>query len=465
MKITMRLFNTLSKSLEEFKPIKEGAIGVYSCGPTVYWNQHIGHMYAYVQWDILVRFLRYSNYDVKWVMNVTDVGHMTGENEGNPDVGEDKMEKGAKREGVSVWELADRYIKQFTDSLDILNVKRPDVLCRATEHIPQQIALIEKIVERGFAYQTKRGVVFDTSKFPGYADFASLDLAKQIKGEDEQDDPEKKHPSDFFLWAKNDSHLMLWDSPWGKGYPGWHIECTAMSVKYLGERFDIHTGGIEHIGVHHTNEIAQGFGAFGDRTANYWLHNAHLMGKGGVKMSKSLGNFVTAQELVDKGYDPLGMRYLILNSHYHKGMNFSYEALDGAQTALNKLRKLMGEWRENESRETLSQEKNQQINDYRERFIEALSDDLNIPQALAVTWEVAKSNIPSSDKYDLILNLDEVLGLNLGQTLNSKSETPNNIKILIAEREKLRAEGKYAEADAIRDQLQKLGFAIQDKKE
>src|SRR3972149_7431415 len=274
----MNLYNTLTRKLEDFKPINPSNVGIYSCGPTVYWNQHIGHMYAYVQWDVLVKTLKFFGYKTKWVMNITDVGHMTGENEGNADVGEDKMEKGAKREGVSVWDLADKYILQFLDSLNLLNIRKPDVVSRATEHISQQIDLIKMIEANGFTYKTKMGLVFDTSKFKDYIEFANIDLKKLVKREDVTDDPEKKNPWDFFLWVTgNKDHIMQWDSPWGRGYPGWHIECTAMSVTYLGESFDIHTGGIEHIGVHHTNEIAQGYGAFGHRTANYWLHNAWLM--------------------------------------------------------------------------------------------------------------------------------------------------------------------------------------------
>src|ERR1035437_5301966 len=264
------LSNTLSQKKEKFTPIKEGEIGIYSCGPTVYWNQHVGHMYAYVQWDILVRFLRSQGNKTKWVMNLTDVGHLVSDE----DIGEDKMEKGAAREGLSVWQIADKYIAQFRESLELLNIKTPDVLCRATEHIPEQIELIKKIEKNGFTYQTKTGLVFDTGKFPGYADFAHLNLEKQDAGSRVAVDEEKKKPWDFLIWITNQpNHIMKWESPWGVGFPGWHIECTAMSVKYLGERFDIHTGGKEHIPVHHTNEIAQAHGPFGHQTANFWLHN------------------------------------------------------------------------------------------------------------------------------------------------------------------------------------------------
>jgi len=289
------LTNTLTRKKENFSPLKKGSVGIYSCGPTVYWNQHIGHMYAYVQWDVLVRLLRFQGNEVNWVMNLTDVGHMTSDE----DAGEDKMEKGAKREGLTVWQIADKYIKQFTDSLMLLNIKTPDVLCRATDHIEDQIELIKKIEANGFTYKTGTGLVFDTSKFPDYAKFANLNLEDQKAGARTEVDPEKRNPWDFLLWVTNQpNHIMQWDSPWGKGFPGWHIECTAMSTKYLGERFDIHTGGKEHVSVHHTNEIAQGYGAFGHQTADYWLHNEWLL-VNGEKMSKSLGNNVLVTDLIE----------------------------------------------------------------------------------------------------------------------------------------------------------------------
>jgi len=314
----LKLYNTLTRKLEEFKPIKDKQVGIYSCGPTVYWNQHIGNMYAFSTWDFLVRSFRYLGYQVKWVMNITDVGHMTSDE----DWGDDKMEKGATREGVSVWEIADKYIQQFLESMDALGIVRPDVLPRATEHIAEQIDLIKRMEANGFVYQTKTGVVFDTSKFPGYADFAKLNLEEQHAGSRVEIDTEKKKPWDFLLWVTNQpNHLMQWDSPWGKGFPGWHIECTAMSTKYLGEQFDIHTGGKEHVPVHHTNEIAQAYGAFGHQTANYWLHNEWLVVKG-TKASKSLGNVYLVSDILDKGINPLALRYLIMTSHYRAGLEF-----------------------------------------------------------------------------------------------------------------------------------------------
>jgi cysteinyl-tRNA synthetase len=453
------LFNTLTKKKEKFIPIKDGSVGIYSCGPTVYWNQHIGHMYAYVQWDTLVRLFKYLGNNVKWVMNLTDVGHMTSDE----DLGEDKMEKGAKREGITVWQIADKYINQFEESLKLLNIAKPDVLCRATDNIKEQIELIQKIEKNGFTYKTKTGIVFDTSKFPDYTKFANLNLEEQDAGARTEVDPEKKNPWDFLLWVTNQpNHIMQWDSPWGKGFPGWHIECTAMSTKYLGETFDIHTGGKEHITVHHTNEIAQAYGAFGHQTANFWLHNEWLV-IDGEKMSKSLGNNVLVTDLMEKGYDPLALRYLILTSHYKTGLNFTWESLKASQTALEKMRSLMQTFKNEKDRTTLSQEKNNVVEEYRTKFLQALGDDLNTPQALAVLWETVKSNIPSSDKYDLALSFDEVLGLKLDKS-PKEVVIPEDIKKLIEKRNILRKEGKFEEADRIRKEVEEKGFLVNDKK-
>jgi len=451
------LTNTLTRKKENFSPLKKGSVGIYSCGPTVYWNQHIGHMYAYVQWDVLVRLLRFQGNEVNWVMNLTDVGHMTSDE----DAGEDKMEKGAKREGLTVWQIADKYIKQFTDSLMLLNIKTPDVLCRATDHIEDQIELIKKIEANGFTYKTGTGLVFDTSKFPDYAKFANLNLEDQKAGARTEVDPEKRNPWDFLLWVTNQpNHIMQWDSPWGKGFPGWHIECTAMSTKYLGERFDIHTGGKEHVPVHHTNEIAQGYGAFGHQTADYWLHNEWLL-VNGEKMSKSLGNNVLVTDLIEKGFDPLALRYLILTTHYRTGLNFTLESLTAAQTALEKLRNQIAALKNQADRTTLSPEKEKQIEVFRNDFIESLNDDLNVAKAIAIVWSMLGSNIPSADKYDLVMSFDEILGLKLNE---AKVVTlPESVKELIEKRSKLRSEGKYEEADKIRDEIVAAGFEVSDK--
>ena len=459
--VDIYLTNTVVHKKEKFTPLNDSKVGIYSCGPTVYWNQHIGHMYAYTQWDFLVRFLRFIGYDVKWVMNITDVGHMTSDE----DTGEDKMEKGAKREGLTVWKIADKYIEQFKDSIKLLNITPPDVLCRATEHIDDQIDLIKKIEANSFTYKTKTGLVFNTAKFPSYANFARLDLTKQQAGARIEVDPEKKNPWDFLLWVTNQpNHIMQWNSPWGRGFPGWHIECTAMSVKYLGERFDIHTGGKEHIAVHHTDEIAQGYGAFGHQTANYWLHNEWLTLKG-EKISKSLGNMITVQDLVAKGCDPLALRYLILNSNYRQGANFTWESLDSAGTALKKLKEQIAALKSQTQRTTLSQEKENKIEAYRSEFTNVLADDLNITKALATLWKMLKSNIPAIDKYDLALSFDEVLGLELESLPDYGLLMTDEIKELLDKREEFRKKGNFKEADNVRKIIEKKGFAVLDTSE
>lgn len=462
----MKLYNTLSRKVEEFVPVKEGKVGIYSCGPTVYWNQHIGHMYAYTHWDALVRAFKYLGYEVKWVMNITDVGHLTSDE----DTGEDKMEKGAKREGKSVWDIANQYIDQFKDSMGLMNINPPDVLCRATEYVPEMIELNRLIEKNGFTYQTKTGLVFDTGKFPGYADFARLKLDDQNAGARVEVDPEKKKPWDFLLWINNQpEHIMKWDSPWGVGFPGWHIECTAMSTKHLGETFDIHTGGKEHVGVHHSNEIAQGYGAFGHQTANYWLHNEWLMLKG-QKVSKSLGNFITVQQLIEKRYSQLALRYLFFNSHYRTGMDFTWENLKGAEKALSRLYEMLSRWQ----MLTVSGPVNKRGNEvdmWEKRFKESLEDDLNMPKAIATVWEMVKSDLEDQEKLTLLLRWDEVLGLNLEKVSQvsqvpqvSQAKIPNDVTKLIEEREKARKEKRWSEADEVRKKIIRRGYVIKDNK-
>ena len=442
-------YNTATRKKEEFKPINKGKIGIYSCGPTVYWNQHIGHMYAYTQWGTMVNFLRYIGYKVKWVMNLTDVGHLTSD----ADTGEDKMEKGAKREGISPWEIAKKYEKQFIGSLDLFNVDHPDILCRATEHIEEQINLAKKIEKNNFTYKTNTGLVFDTSKFGEYAKFANLKLDEMDSGARVKIDEDKKNAWDFLLWVTNQpNHIMKWASPWGEGFPGWHLECTAMSTKYLGEQFDIHTGGVEHIGVHHTNEIAQGFGAFGHQTANYWMHNAWLVLKGGEKMSKSLGNGYTAQQLVEMGYDPLAHKYLVLTSHYRKGLEFSIESLKSSQSALFKLRGLINEWPDGGK-----------INqDYKNKFIKLLSNDLSTSESLALIWKLTKDErITVEDKKTTILDFDRVLGLNLAKKMINEI-IPQEILQLVEKRKLVRLAKNWAESDNLREMIKKKGYLVED---
>lgn len=462
----IRFFNTLHHRLEDFKPIQPGHVGIYSCGPTVYWDAHIGNMYAFTVWDIMVRFFRWCGFNVKYVMNITDVGHLTSDS----DTGEDKMEKGARRENMTVWQVAEKYTKRFFESCDLLNIKTPDVICKATDHIQNMLDLIKKIEAHGYAYKIDDGIYFDTSKLKNYGEMARLNLEGQEAGARVEVVPGKKHPQDFALWKFTPNKVrrqMEWKSPWGVGFPGWHIECTAMSVKYLGETFDIHTGGIEHIPVHHTNELAQGEGAFGHNTARFWLHNNHLNLKG-EKVSKSLGNIYLVTDLVKKGYDPLAIRYLYLNSHYRTGVTFSLDALSAAQNALNNLRSMISGMEANKlDRTTLSDEKNTKREEFFNNFRGALEDDLNYPEALSVLWGAAKSNIPELDKLDLIYDFDEVLGLRLRECAatkcQTKTEIPPEIQAKLIERKELRKSKKFAAADAMRKQIEEKGWKVLDE--
>ncbi len=464
----IKLYNTLTRKKQEFIPIEKNKVGIYSCGPTVYWNQHIGHMFAYIVWDILVRFLKSQNYEVKWVMNITDVGHLTSDE----DTGEDKMEKGAKREGLSVMEIAEKYTKQFLKSLDELNIKKPDILSKATEHIKEQIDLIKKIEEKGFTYQTKTGLVFDTSKFKDYEKFANLNLKEQEAGKRVDVDEEKKQPWDFLLWITNQpQHILKWESPWGVGFPGWHIECTAMSVKYLGKKFDIHTGGKEHIPVHHTNEVAQATAAFGEQTSNFWLHN-EWVSYGGKKIAKSdPASMILIDDIKKKGYHPLSFRYLTMNSHYRKGLNFSWETMRGADNSLNNLYDLVSEILSEDKDGGKNNIKDSDLNSkniraWQDKFISALSDDLNTPQALATAWNMLKSeNISSSEKIRLISDWDNILGLDILRNSEARKDfdIPDEVSDLLEKRKIARDSQDWKTSDDLRNELKKLGYKVMDR--
>lgn len=449
----MKLYNTLNRQKEEFKPIIDGEIGVYSCGPTVYSSPHIGNMYAYICWDVLVRTLRYLGNNVQWVMNITDVGHLTSD----ADSGEDKMEKGAKRECLTVWGLAKKYEEEFLENLKILNIIRPDVLCRATDNIREQIDLIKKIEANGFTYKTSDGIYFDTSKFSDYGKFANLNLEKIREGARVEKNLEKRNPTDFALWKfspKDEKRQMEWESPWGVGFPGWHIECTAMSTKYLGENFDIHTGGEDHIPVHHTNEIAQAYGAFGHNTANYWLHNAFITFKG-EKISKSSGGLFTVFDLQDMGFDPLALRYLALMSHYKKGINFSLESLRAAENGLKNLKNLLN----------FKSIRSGKIDEkYKELFIQEIGSDLAMPEVMALIWNLVRDErIKEEDRRATLLDFDRVLGLGLGREI-IEDEIPEEILKLTKERQRAREEKNWAESDRLRDLIKEKGYLVEDLK-
>lgn len=461
----LRLYNTLTKKVEEFISLNPPKVGFYTCGMTVYDYAHIGHGRKYVGDDILRRVLTRLGYDVIHVQNVTDVGHLVSD----ADEGEDKLEKGARKVGKSVWEVADFFTKHFYDSMDRLNILRPTIICKATDHIPEQIALVQTLIEKGFAYDTPEAVYFDIAKFPSYGQLFGQKLEdKMVAARSEvQKGTHKKHPTDFALWFKRvgrfSDHAMHWPSPWGDGFPGWHIECSAMSMKYLGETIDIHTGGIDHIPVHHPNEIAQSEAATGKPFVRYWVHHEFLM-VDGQKMSKSLENIYTIEDVQKKGFDPLSLRYFYLTAHYRMPMNFTWDALSNAQRSLEELRRQAVAIRNQVKQRTIvAPEKLAKINEYRKKFDDAIESDLNMPQALAVVWEVVKSNIPSQDKYDLMLDFDDVLGLDLRRKPTQKN-IPEEIKRLMEEREKLRKEKKFAQADELRREIEAAGYVVEDKK-
>ncbi|HWA51666.1 MAG TPA: cysteine--tRNA ligase [Patescibacteria group bacterium] len=465
----MQLYNSLSRKVEEFKPINPPHVGMYTCGPTVYSYPTIGNYRTYVTSDLLLRTLKFLGYETKYVMNLTDVGHLTGDNSGDADTGEDRLEKASKKENKTAWDIAKFYGDDFVNSLSKLNIEKPDIIAKATDHIDDQIKLIEVLEKKKLTYKISDGIYFDTVAFEKqtgekYGEMSNLDQIKE--GARVEPNPQKKNPRDFALWKfspKDEKRQMEWESPWGTGFPGWHIECSAMSMKYLGEQFDIHAGGEDLRSTHHPNEIAQSEGATGKIPfVKYWVHGAFLTVDGG-RMGKSLGNAYTLHDVEEKGFDDLDLRYFYFTGHYRKQLNFTWEALSAAQAALNKLKLQVQNLRSQEERNSLSEEKLSKVDAYRKEFTDAISDDLNMPQALAVVWEVLKSNIPSEDKYDLIMDFDEVLGLELNKEVTQK-EIPQEIKDLMQKREELRKSGNYEEADKIRDEIIQKGYTVNDDK-
>ena len=457
----VKLYNTETKKIEKFEPLAAPLVTLYTCGPTVYYHTHIGHIRAYTNSDILRRTLEYAGYNVRHVMNITDVGHMTSDE----DEGEDKLEVGARREKKTVWEIARQYEDTFFESTDAANIKRPTVVCRATEHVQQQINLIKKLEENGLTYRTSVGITFDTAKFPEYANFARLDLEGQRAGAGGAIDEERRNPQDFALWVTNKpNHIMMWDSPWGRGFPGWHIECSAMAMHYLGETIDIHTGGIEHINIHHTNEIAQSQGATGKKFTRYWFHTAFL-NIDNAKMAKSEGNFYQLKDLAARGISPFALRYFMFGSSYRKPLNFTWESLQASDTALTRIYekcKNLPAPSATPDKETIS------------AFEEAICDDLNMPKALAVLWDVIGKE-PTADRAAAIYKMDEVFGLDLASAITRLSDRrllkvsddskEDEAMKLAQKRIELRKEKKFAEADQVRDQILALGFIVKDTPE
>ncbi len=460
--MTLTFFNTLGRELREFRPIRPEEVSLYTCGPTVWNYAHIGNLRTYLFEDILKRTLEFAGFRVKHVMNITDVGHLTDD----ADQGEDKMLKGAREKGRTVWDIADLYTKAFFEDLGLLNIEPPAIACRATDHIEDMIRLIQRLEGRGFTYAKGGNIYFDIGRLPDYGKLARLNLEDLKAGARIAIDENKKNPHDFVLWftrSKFEHQAMLWDSPWGRGYPGWHIECSAMSMKYLGEQFDIHCGGVDHVSVHHTNEIAQSESATGRKWVNYWLHGEYLV-LAKEKMAKSAGNFLTLSRLQELGYHPLDYRYFCLGAHYRTQLQFSFEALDAARSARAKLeerlRSLKDRLRVISSPPAVV---NGKAKAYLDSFSRHLADDLNAPRGLSDLWGLVKDEeVESSFKLRVILAMDRILGLNLKQVRRQDIELDEEIKGLIDRREEARRRRDFTEADTIRDRLRTMGIILED---
>lgn len=447
-------YNTMTHKKEEFIPIDDKEVRIYSCGPTVYKDATIGNMRTNIFQDNLRRTLEYNGFKVKQAMNITDVGHLVSDG----DEGEDKMIKSARQEGKTPLEIAEYYTKLFFRDLERLNIEIPEIICKATDNIQDMLKVVEELVKKGYAYETSTAIYFDVSKLDKYPVLSNLDVENQKAGARVEVDKEKRNPHDFAVWIKApENHLMKWDSPWGPSYPGWHIECSVMSQKYLGEVFDIHTGGIDLIPTHHENEIAQSKGMCGKVPANYWMHGEFLLINGG-KMSKSLGNVYLLQDIVDRGYDPLVYKLFCYSIQYRKKLNFTWEGMDSAKVSLDRLRDAYQKHLEgNEEIEDAEIEK------YRNSFTEAINDDLNMPVAMSVVWEVAKVAKKSKKLADLLKEFDKVLGINIDYI--QKEEVPEEIKELLEIRQKARENKDWTESDKIRDLIKEKGYIVKDSKE
>ena len=462
----MKLYNTLTRQKEEFVPVVEGRVGMYTCGPTVYHFAHIGNLRSYIMEDVLEKYLRFAGYDVKRVMNITDVGHLSSDG----DTGEDKMLKGAKREHKSVMDIARFYTDAFFADCEKLGIKRPDVVEPATCCIPEFIHMIQVLLEKGYAYESGDNIYFDTSKLKDYYVLSSQKEEELMVGvrDDVEEDVNKKNKTDFVLWftkSKFDDQELKWESPWGVGYPGWHIECSSIGIKHLGEYMDIHCGGVDNIFPHHTNEIAQSEAYLGHKWCNYWVHINHLNTKNG-KMSKSKGEFLTVSLLQEKGYDPMAYRFFCLQSHYRKPLEFSFEALDNVVIAYDKLVKRIGNLTEN------GEEEPERVEAYIQRFKDVLGDDLNTSSAITVLYDMLKDDLSDVSKRKLVQRFDEVLSLGLSDAWNRKEqgetvdeELAAYVEEMIAKRAQAKKDKDFATADAIRGELLEKGVEIKDTRE
>lgn len=453
----LKIYNTYSRKEEEFRP-SSNEVKIYTCGPTVYNFAHIGNLRAYIFMDILRKVLKYNGYRLRHVMNITDVGHLTSD----ADEGEDKMLKASKEKNMSPEEIASIYTEKFMTDLKKLNIEKPEIIAKATDHIKDMEEYVKMIYDNGFAYETSKGIYYDTKKDKTYGELSKINVEDNKAGARVEVDKEKKNPLDFALWIKApENHIMKWDSRWGKCYPGWHIECSAMGRKYLGEEFDIHTGGVDHIQIHHENEIAQSRGATGKLPAKYWMHSEFLLIDGG-KMSKSLGNVYTIEELEKRGFSALDYRYFTFTSHYRNKLNFTFEALKSASSSLIKARKLYKEHLNGTEDVT-----DEEINTYLKRFEDAINDDLNMPKALSIMWEVLRGkkstkNIKLLDTMDGILSLDLEKGEDLGK---EEIVLPKDVKDILNDRQKARENKDFAMSDTLRNKLLSLGYKVIDSKE
>ncbi len=458
---TVKIFNTSSRKVEVFHPLNEEEVKMYTCGPTVYKRAHVGNMRAYIFADVLRRTLEYAGYKVLQAMNITDVGHLTSD----ADTGEDKMEKSAREERMSAWDISKKYAQLFFEDEVALNIQKPQIICKATDNIPEQIALIKKLEENGFIYKTSEGVYFDTSKFPRYGDLAKLDIEGLQEGI-RIDMGEKRNKTDFALWKfskPREKRDMEWVSPWGKGFPGWHIECSAMSMKYLGETFDIHTGGIDLIPVHHTNEIAQSEAAIGKRFVNYWVHCDFLVLGDQEKMSKSLGNVINLDTLREKGFDPLAYRFLCLGAQYRKRILFGEEILRNATNSFDRLKRKVLELKANCKPIQPTKRVSSNVEEYLKKFQKDLFNDLNTPRSIATMWEMlGDSRMSDSDKYNTLLDFDKVFGLGLDKIQSEQLDIEEGVQQLLNEREEFRKSKRWKDADIVRDKILERGYKILD---
>ena len=456
----LNLFNTLTKDKTPFAPLEAESVRIYTCGPTVYGYAHIGNFRAYLFMDLLRRVLKYNGYKLKHVMNITDVGHL----ESDADEGEDKMEKAAKKENKNPYEIAEYYTKIFFQDMERLNIEKPEIIAKATDNIKEMIEMVEELIKNGYAYETSKGIYFDISKLDKYPVLSNRKLDDQIAGARVDVDKEKRTPYDFALWIKApENHIMKWESPWGLSYPGWHIECSAMGRKYLGDVFDIHTGGVDHIPTHHENEIAQCKGAYNEIPAKRWMHCEFLQVDGG-KMGKSLGNAYTLDELQENGIEPLAYKLFAFSSNYRNKVNFTWEGAKAAQTSLERLR--TGVVKHLEGTDKIE---GTILLDYRKRFLETINDDLNVTSAMAIVWEIIRHERKSIDFRNLLVEFDSILGLGLSKitknSIKKEEELPEEVKTLVEQRTKAREEKNWAESDRLRDELKKIGYNIKDSKE